>query len=237
VTSEARSATPPLVRSAVAFRAILGKDLRAELRTLQSLPAMALFAVTTFVIFRFGLDRTQLSGSLAAGVLWATLLFAAILGINRLFVAEREEGGFDAIRLAPIDRSALFAAKAAALVVYLAAVELVVVPAFAIFFLDSAAALPPLALVLLLADLGLAATGTLISSMAVNSRARDLLTPLVLLPLAVPLSIAATGALEPLLAVGGPGYHRFGTWLAVLGLYDLIFLLVGYAVFDFLLED
>ena len=220
-----------------AFRAILGKDLRSELRTLQSLPAMALFAVTTFVIFRFGLDRTQLSGSLAAGVLWATLLFAAILGINRLFVAEREEGGFDAIRLAPIDRSALFAAKAAALVAYLVAVELLVVPVFALFFLDSAAALPPLALVLLLADLGLAATGTLISSMAVNSRARDLLAPLVLLPLVVPLSIAATGALEPLLAAGGPGYHRFGTWLAVLALYDLVFLLVGYAVFDFLLED
>jgi len=167
----------------------------------------------------------------------ATLLFAAILGINRLFVAEREEGGFDAIRLAPIDRTALFFAKAAALLAYLVALELVVVPVFAVFFLDSAAALPPLALVLLLADLGLAATGTLISSMAVNSRARDLLTPLVLLPLAVPLSIAATGALEPLLAVGGPGYHRFGTWLAVLGLYDLVFLLVGYAVFDFLVED
>lgn len=223
--------------STVAFRAILGKDLRTELRTLQSLPAMALFAVTTFVIFRFGLDRTALSGSLASGVLWATLLFAAILGVNRLFVAEREEGGFDAIRLAPIDRTALFAAKAAALLVYLLVLEAIVVPVFAIFFLDSAAALPPLALVLVLADLGLAATGTLISSMAVHSRARDLLTPLVLLPLVVPLMIAATGASEPLLGLGGPSYERFGTWLAVLGLYDLIFLLVGYAVFDFLLED
>jgi len=223
--------------SRVAFRAILAKDLRGELRSLQSLPAMALFAVTTFVVFRFGLDRTSLSGSLASGVLWATLLFAALLGVNRLFVAEREEGGFDAIRLAPIDRSALFAAKAAALFAYLLALELVVVPVFAIFFLDSAAALAPLVLVLVLADLGLAATGTLISSMAVHSRARDLLGPLVLLPLVVPLMIAATGASEPLLAVGGPGYHRFGTWLAVLCLYDLVFLLVGYAVFDFLLED
>ncbi len=110
-------------------------------------------------------------------------------------------------------------------------------PIFALFFLDSVAGLAPLALILLLADLGLAATGTLISSMAVNSRARDLLVPLVLLPLVVPLMIAATGATDPLLAVGGPGYHRFGTWLMVLGLYDLIFGLVGYAVFDFLLED
>lgn len=226
-----------MTASRAAFGAILGKDLRTELRTLQSLPAMVLFAVTTFVIFRFGLDRTSLSGSLAAGVLWMTLLFAAILAINRLFVAEREEGGFDAIRLAPIDRTALFAAKAAALLAYLLVLEAIVVPVFAIFFLDSASALWPLLAVLLLADLGLAATGTLVSSMAVHSRARDLLAPLVLLPLVVPLMIAATGASEPLLAAGGPGYHRFGSWLAVLALYDFIFLLVGYAVFDFLLED
>lgn len=223
--------------SRVALAAILGKDLRTELRTLQSLPAMALFAVTTFVIFHFALDRSSLSGSLAAGVLWTTVLFAAVLGINRLFVAEREQGGFDAIRLAPIDRAALFVAKATALLVYLLVLELAVVPVFALFFLDSAAALPSLVPVLLLGDLGLATAGTLVSSMAVNSRARDLLTPLVLLPLVVPLMIAATGASEPLLAAGGPGHHRFGTWLAVLGLYDLVFLLVGYAVFDFLVED
>ena len=134
----ARAGGGRVTPSRVAFAAILGKDLRSELRTLQSLPAMALFAVTTFVIFRFGLDRTHLSGSLAAGVLWATLLFAAVLGINRLFVAEREEGGFDAIRLAPIDRSVLFAAKVAALLVYLLALELIAVPVFALFFLDSA---------------------------------------------------------------------------------------------------
>jgi heme exporter protein B len=220
-----------------AFAAILAKDLRSELRTMRSLPAMVLFAVTTFVIFRFGLDRTVLSGSLAAGVLWATLLFAAVLGINRLFVAERDEGGFEAIRLAPIDRNALLAAKAGALFLYLLALELVTVPVFALFFLDSAAALGPLCLVLLLADLGLAATGALVSSMAVNSNARDLLVPLLLLPLVVPLMIAASGASQHLLDAGGPSYDRYGSWLAVLALYDLVFLLIGYAVFDFLLED
>jgi heme exporter protein B len=149
-----------------AFGAILAKDLRVELRTLESLPAMALFAVTTFVIFRFGLDRTELEGSLAAGVLLTTLLFAAILGVNRLFVAEREEGGFDAIRLAPVEGTALLAAKVAALVIYLVALEIVTVPVFAVFFLDSAAALAPLAGILVLTDIGLAATGTLISAVS-----------------------------------------------------------------------
>ena len=220
-----------------AYSALLRKDLRVELRTLRSLPAMALFSITAFVIFRFGLDREQLSGDLAAGVLVPTLLFAALLAINRLFVAEREEGGFDLVRLAPVDRTVLFAAKASALIVYLVVLELIAVPVFALFFLDSASGLLPFALILLLADVGLAATGTLISTIATMSSARDLLAPLILLPLLVPLVIAAAGAGEHLLAAGGPDYGRFGTWLALLGLYDLIFLLVGYATFDFLLED
>ena len=198
---------------------------------------MVLFAVTTFVLFRFGLDRTALAGSLAAGVLLATVLFAAILAINRLFVAEREEGGFEAIRLAPVDGTALYLAKVIALIVYLVVLEAIAVPIFGLFFLDDALGLLPLAGVLLLANVGLAVTGVLVSSIAINSRARDLLGPLILLPLLVPLMIAAAGAAEPLLAEGGPSYERFGTWVAVLALYDLVFGLVGYAVFDFLLED
>jgi heme exporter protein B len=220
-----------------AFRTILAKDLRVELRTFESVPAMALFAITAFVLFRFALDREVLEGSLAAGVLLATVLFAAILAINRVFVAEREQGGFDAIRLAPVDGTALFAAKVAALVVYLSALELVAVPAFAILFMEEWSGIAPLVPVLLLANLGLATTGTLVSAIAVNSRARDLLAPLILLPLLVPVMIAAAGAAQPLLAAQGPSFEGFGTWIAMLALYDVVFLLVGYGVYDFLLED
>jgi heme exporter protein B len=220
-----------------AFKAIFAKDLRVELRTLQSVPAMALFAITTFVLFRYGLDRTTLSGSLAAGVLLATVLFAAILAINRLFVAERDEGGFDAIRLAPVDGTALGGAKAAALMVYLLVLEAITVPVFAIFFLDSWSGLPALAGVLALTDVGLAAIGALVSVIAANSRARDLLVPLVLLPLLVPVMIAAGSAAEPLLAAQGPDYGGIGKWLGFLALYDMTFIAVGFAVYDFLLED
>jgi heme exporter protein B len=220
-----------------AFRAILAKDVRTELRTLEAVPAMALFSATAFVLFRFGLDRERLEGSLAAGVLFATVLFAAILAINRVFVAEREQGGFDAIRLAPIDASSLYAAKVCVLIIYLFAFELIAVPVFAIFFLDSAGGLVPLIGVLALVDLGLAAIGTLVSSIAVNSRARDLIAPLLLLPLLVPVMIAAAGAAEPLLLADGPSYEGFGKWIGVLALYDVVFCLVGYAVYDFVLED
>jgi heme exporter protein B len=220
-----------------AFRAILAKDLRTELRTLESVPAMALFAATTFVLFRFGLDRTTLEGGLAAGVLLATVLFAAILAINRVFVAEREQGGFDVIRLAPVDGASLYAAKVCVLAIYLGALELIAVPVFAVLFSVEAGGLPALAAVLVLADVGLAAVGALVSSIAVNSRARDLIAPLLLLPLLVPVMIAAAGAAEPLLAAGGPSYADFGQWMGILALYDLVFIAVGYAVYDFLLED
>src|ERR687887_2258418 len=102
--------------------ALVRKDLRVELRTGESVPAMLLFSVSTFVLFHFGLDRDEVAGDLASGVLWVTLLFAAVLGINRLFVAEREEGGFEGFLLAPVDRSALFVAKATVLFCFLVAV-------------------------------------------------------------------------------------------------------------------
>ena len=218
--------------------AILRKDLRIELRSKESVPAMALFSVTVFVLFHFGLQRDTVDGDLAAGVLWVTLILATVLGVNRLFVNEREQGGIDGLLLAPIDRTAVFLAKAAALFLYLVAVELVAVPAFDILLLgpDPFKPLPVLIVIMLLADLGLATVGALVSALAVETRARDLIVPLLLLPLVVPVAIAAAQATEPLFT-GTQSPNDLGKWLGLLGLYDMVFLLVAIAVFDFLLED
>jgi heme exporter protein B len=218
--------------------AVLRKDLRLELRTREAVPAMALFALTTFVIFHFGLDRRSLEGELAAGVLWVTLLFAAMLGVNRLFVAEREQGGFDGFLLAPVDRTAMFVAKAAGLFAYLCAVELVAVPAFVVLLLapGPGAVFPELLLVLVLANAGVAVVGTLAGALAIQTRARDLIAPLVALPLLVPVVIASARATAPLLAEAGAGALP-AKWPLILALYDVVFGLLAYAVFDYLLED
>jgi heme exporter protein B len=218
--------------------ALVRKDLLLELRSKESVPAMLLFSLSTFVLFRFGLDRQSVGGDLASGVLWVTLLFAAVLGLNRLFVTEREDGGFDGFLLAPVDRTSLFVAKATVLFAFLVAVEVFVIAAFAILLLGPSPwpGLPSLALVLLLADIGLAVIGTLVAALAVQTRARDLLVPLLALPLSVPLVIAGARACDPLLAADGAGALE-GRWLLVLGLYDLVFGLLAYAIFDFLLEE
>src|SRR3954465_1355437 len=122
-----------------AVSALLRKELRLELRTPQVIPAMALFSVTTLVVFHFSLQANAVDGPLAAGVLVVTLLFSAMLGINRLFVADHEEGGFDGFLLAPVDRTAMLVAKALSLLGFLVVLELIAVPAFALMLLD-----PPL---------------------------------------------------------------------------------------------
>ena len=221
-----------------AARAILRKDLTIELRTKEAVPAMTLFTVTVYVLFHFGLDRDSLDGELASGVLWVTLLLATVIGVTRLFAAEREQGGIDALLLAPVDRTALFVAKAAALFLYLVALELVAVPTFGLLLLgpDLLSSFPELLLILLLADVGLAAVGALVSALASETRAPELIVPLLLLPLLVPLLIGAASATEPLLR-GAQEAEDLGRFLALLGGYNTVFLLIALAVFDYLLDD
>ena len=221
-----------------AARTILRKDLTIEVRSRESVPAMVLFSVTVFVLFHFGLDRDTVEGDIATGVIWVTLLLAALLAINRLYVAERDQGGFTGMRLAPIDLTALWLAKAAALFVYLVVLELIALPAFDLLLLGPGldGALPELLPILLLADLGLAAVGALIAALAIETRARDLIVPLLLLPLLVPVIIAAAKATEPLLT-GSQSPDDLAKWLGFLALYDVVFVLVSIAVFDYLLDD
>ena len=221
-----------------AARAILAKDLLLELRTKESVPAMTLFALTVYVLFHFGLDRDSLDGELASGVLWVTLLLAAVIGVTRLFAAERQQGGIDGLLLAPVDRTALFVAKAASLFLFLTLVELVAVPAFGLLLLSPGleGSLPELPLILLLGNLGIASVGALVSALASATRAPELIVPLLLLPLLVPVLIACAQASEPLFRAS-PGPEDLGRWLGLLTLYDVVFVFVSVAVFDFLLED
>jgi heme exporter protein B len=224
-----------VIRTAVV---LFRKDILVEVRTLQSLSAMALFSVMAFVLFHFGLQRDTIEGSLASGVLWVTLLMATTLAVTRLFVAEREQGGFETLLLAPVDRTAVFLGKAAALFTFLVLVELVALPAFDILLLRGTIldGMPELLAVVVLADIGLAAVGALVAALGAETDARELVVPLLLMPLLVPVVIAAARASAPLLSDPAHAEH-LGRWLLMLTFYDLAFVLVSLGVFDYLLED
>lgn len=206
--------------------ALARKDLLLELRTRETLPAMLLFVVSALVVFHFALPATAgESERVAKGLLWVAVLFTALLGLTRAFVAEREQGLLDGLVLAPCDRSAIWLAKTLSVVAFLVIVELIAVPAFALFFTGvDAATVAALAL----ADLGIAAVGCLLSAIAAASRTRELLLPLLFLPLAIPIVVGGVGAS----VTDDPG--RF---LAFLGLYDGIFAIISWASFEYVVTE
>jgi heme exporter protein B len=200
------------------------KDLLLELRARDTLPAMLLFVVSTFVVFHFALPSGS-SKLAASGLLWVAIVFTALLGLGRAFVPEREQHMLDGLVLAPCDRSAIWVAKSIATLAFLVAAEVVALPVFALFFHGLRAS--TIAGVVL-ADLGICAVGTFVGAMAVATRARDLLMPLLFLPLAIPLVIGGVGAS----VVADPGRY-----LAFLGLYDALFALVCWASFEYVVTE
>ena len=204
--------------------ALARKDLILELRARDTLPAMLLFVLSTLVVFHFVLpaDASELA---ASGLLWIALVFTALLGLTRAFAAEREQGVLDGLVLAPSDRSAIWLGKALSVLAFLVVAELIALPAFALFYGGVDAGLIA---GVALADLGIAAVGTLLAAMAAASRARELLLPLLFLPLAIPIIVGGVGAS----VADDPGRY-----LGFLALYDAIFALVCWASFEYVVTE
>jgi heme exporter protein B len=203
---------------------LAAKDLRLELRSRDTVPAMLLFVVSTLVVFNFALPAGA-SAEAAYGLLWAALVFTAILGLTRAFAAEREQRVLDGLVLAPSDRSAIWLGKAIAVVAFLAVAEIVALPAFALFFEPVSW---ELVAAVALASVGFAAVGTLLAAMAAASRARELLLPLLFLPLVIPIVVGGVGA-----SIGDDP----GRYLGFLALYDVIFAILSWASFEYVVTE
>jgi heme exporter protein B len=204
--------------------ALARKDLLLELRSRDTIPAMLLFVVSALVVFHFALPAGA-SELAAYGLLWVALVFTALLGLVRAFVAEREEGLLDGLVLAVDDLSAIWLGKGLSMVAFLSLAAALALPAFALFFEPVGWTLIA---AVLLANVGLAAVGTLLSAMAAASRARELLLPLLFLPLVIPLVVGGIGAT----AADDPGRY-----LAFLGLYDLVFAILSWASFEYVVTE
>jgi heme exporter protein B len=216
---------------------VLRKDLILERRTFELLPSMSLLALGTMVLLRFALDRDEVEGDLAAGALLIPILFAALLGISRLFAAEERDGGIQQFLLSPAPPGAMLAAKILALFVVLVVLEVALVPLFALLLLGPSLlpALPALVLVLLLLNLALAVVGGLVAGLAIGVRARELLIPIMVVPLSLPALIGAQAAMAPVLAADPGGLTV--RWPAVVGIYAVVLGLVGSVVAEYLVED
>lgn len=215
--------------------AIIWKDLASELRSREMLSAMVVFALLVTLIFNFALELDRSARqNVAAGVLWVATLFTGTLGLNRSLAQEKDRGSLDGLLLAPIDRSALYFGKAVGNWLFILIVEVIILPIFTILF-NLPMLLPLQLLVVVLGSLGYAAVGTLLASLAIHSRARDVMLPILLFPVTVPLLIAAVRASGGVLA--GASWAELSPWFNLLIGYDVIFVAAAFMLFEFVVEE
>ncbi len=215
--------------------AIVWKDLAAELRSRELLSAMLVFALLVIFIFNFALELdAKTRTSVTAGVLWVTFAFAGTLGLNRSMAMEKDRGCLDGLLLAPVDRSAIYFGKTIGNLIFMLIVEAIVLPVYSILY-NVNLFNPGLILVILLGSIGYVAVGTLLASMAVQTRTRDILLPILLFPVVIPVFIAAVKASSGFLQ--GMPMDEITPWLNLLMVYDVIFTAVAFMVFDYVVEE
>jgi heme exporter protein B len=215
--------------------AVVWKDLAGEMRSRELMGAMLVFALLAILIFNFALEMdVQLQETVAAGVLWVTFAFGGTMGLNRSMAMEKDRGSLDGLLLAPVDRSAIFVGKALANLVFMLIVEAIVIPIFSVLYGINLLR-PGLLAVILLGSCGYAAVGTLLASMAVQARTRDVLLPILLFPVALPVLIAAVKASNGFLQ--GWEIAEIRPWLNLLIAYDVIFLTLAIMFFNFVVEE
>ncbi len=218
-----------------ATAAIVWKDLAAELRSRELLSSMLVFALLVILIFNFALEldaRTR--STVTAGVLWVTFAFAGTLGLNRSMAVEKDRGCLDGLLLAPVDRSAIYFGKAIGNLMFMLLVEIIVLPLYSVLY-NTNLFNPGLLLVIFLGSVGYIAVGTLLATMAVQTRTRDVLLPILLFPLVLPVLISAVRASTGFL--GGAPLEEILPALNLLIVYDIIFIAAAFMVFDYIVEE
>lgn len=237
------SARPEGLSSLAQYRALLLKDLRQEIRTREMLTSMAVYALLVLTIYGAALsqvgDKIQVV-SFAGGLLWALIIFTSLLGLNRSFSHETESGCLEGILLAPVDRAIIFLAKATSNLIFLAAVEVLVLPLFFLFFLsgaDLAGTTFYIALPLLIGTAGVAGVGTLLSTMTIDTRGRDVLLAILFIPVAFPLVYACVSATTvAFMGVEGT-LGTFWTSCAVAAAYDVIMIAAAWGLYEFAVDS
>lgn len=209
--------------------ALLWKDSLLELRTKERISSLFVLAFLMILVFVFALSPEQAQRpEIGAAVLWVTLLFAGMLSLQRGFLIEQERGCLSGLLLTPIDPSTLFLAKLLSNVLFLIIVEVIVTPLTLLLLGTSwSSSLLLLPVILLLGIVGFSALGTLLSAIAVRTRAREVLLPVMLLPLLIPLLIATVKVTSALFA----GEAWPNVWVRVLLAFDVIFVITGWLIF------
>jgi heme exporter protein B len=218
---------------------VLRKDLTVEVRSREIVYTTLFFAVSSVLVFSFGLVKEgRPLEDAAAGILWIAIAFAGTLALGRTFERERQSETLRALLLAPADRPAIYVGKLAGIVALLLAAEVILVPLIALLFQAELLLARPLWLsaILLTGTLGYCAVGTLFAAMLVRARSRDVLLPVLLYPITIPVIIAGVRGTAVLLQ-STPDVAILRFWVAFLVAFDTVFVTLALWTFEPLMTE
>jgi heme exporter protein B len=215
---------------------LLWKDALVELRSLERVATVGLFAVSVLVTLNFALEPgSDARPKAAAGFLWAAIVLASVLEFRRSFESERRDGTLDGLRAAPLDPTLLYVAKALSSLAVVGVLAAVLVPVTSLFFVGQVERLGASIGIALLGAAGLIAWGTLFSAVTSGGRAGDVVLPLLLFPLVVPQTISCVRLLAYTMA--GERLSDVGTGLILLGAFDLLSWGTSLLLFEYVLDE
>lgn len=212
----------------------LAKDLRLEWRSKDAINSMLFFALLVVVIFSFSFDLTaEESRRIAGGLIWVALLFAAVVALNQTWAREIRNQVLDAYRIAPAPLESLFLAKVLGNFIFVSVLELLITPLFIVFYnLRSIGPAYQLVIASVLGNWALVVNGTFFGAISLRTRSREVMLPLLLFPISIPAILAMVAATTATLTGEGSAYLP----LVFLGVYDLVFTLLGLSLFQTVLQ-
>ena len=224
------------------YRTLLRKDLQQEFRTHDMVVSMGLFALLVIIVYGAALAQTAASLDIvrmSGGLIWALIVFTSLLGLNRSFSHEKEKGCLEGILLVPLDRSVVYLAKATSNFLFLLAVEIIAVPLFVFFFMTTEAFSDSflfLVFPLLLGTVGIAGIGTMLSTITVNTRGKDVMLAVLFIPLIYPLLYACVTATTAAICGGEFWMDSYTMPLVMAAGYDVIMLALCWVLYDFIIS-
>lgn len=220
-----------------AILTIAWKDIISEFRSRETISSMLIFCLIVVIIFNFMFEPGSTSVlEMIPGILWVAITFAGILGLNRSFIYEVDQGCLQGLLLCPVDHIVVYLGKVLGNFFFMLIMEIIIIPLMIILFnLSIASILLPLALIVFMGTLGFAAVGTLLSAISVNTRAREIMLPVLLFPVSIPILLSAVKATGSLINNGALSGAL--SWLKILVAFDIIFLVLSSLLFEYVVED
>ena len=222
-------------RSLIAIKTMVWKDLVLELKSKDVIISIVSLALLALVIFNFAFgSSSQLASLIAPGAIWVSITFAGVIGLNRLFVIEHDQGSIVGLLLTPVSRDSIYFGKMLSMFVFLTISEIILLPIYAILF-NTSITHPIFLLIVVLGTIGFASLGTLFSAMAVNTRSREIMLPVMFLPIVMPILIGSVVASANIL--DGGGWSDAARGIHIIIVFDVLSLVVSPLLFEQIMQE